>query len=62
VRWEEKKISSKYWSMVKADKGELGGVLIFDESGMVKKGNESAGGFFAVRYRNDDQQERRQTG
>lgn len=41
--WDENKIMSKYRSMVKDDMGEPDGVLIFDESGMVKKGNESAG-------------------
>jgi len=41
--WDENKILSKYRSMVKNDMGEPDGVLIFDESGMVKKGNESAG-------------------
>ena len=43
VHWDEKQILSKYRSMVKEDMGEPDGVLIFDESGMVKKGNESAG-------------------
>jgi len=35
--WYENKIMSKYRSMVKDDIGEPDGVLIFDESGMVKK-------------------------
>lgn len=43
VRWDEDKILTKYRNMVKADMGEPDGVLIFDESGFVKKGNESAG-------------------
>jgi len=43
VHWDEKQILSKYRSMVKEDMVEPDGVLIFDESGIVKKGNESAG-------------------
>ena len=41
--WDDNKILSKYHGMVNADMGEPDGVLIFDESGMIKKGNESAG-------------------
>jgi len=43
VVWENKKIMSKYRSMVAEDMGDPDGVLIFDESGFVKKGSESAG-------------------
>jgi len=43
VRWDEDKILTKYRGMVKDDMGEPDGVLIFDESGFIKKGNESAG-------------------
>lgn len=41
--WDDKKILSKYRCMVNDDMGESDGILIFDESGIVKKGNESAG-------------------
>lgn len=41
--WDDDKILSKYRSMVNNDMSDPDGVLIFDESGMVKKGNESAG-------------------
>jgi SRSO17 transposase len=41
--WDDNKILSIYRNMVNDDMGEPDGVLIFDESGMVKKGNESAG-------------------
>jgi SRSO17 transposase len=41
--WDDKNILYKYRSMVNDDMGEKNGVLIFDESGTVKKGNESAG-------------------
>jgi len=43
VAWNEKKIISKYHSMVNEDFGDSDGVLIFDESGFVKKGENSAG-------------------
>ena len=43
VRWDEDKMLSKYRSMIKEDMGDADGVLIFDESGIIKKGNESAG-------------------
>jgi SRSO17 transposase len=43
VIWDEDKIMSKYRSMVEEDLGEPDGTLIFDESGFVKKGSESAG-------------------
>jgi len=41
--WDEGKMLSKYRSMIKEDMGDPGGVLIFDESGFVKKGKDSAG-------------------
>jgi SRSO17 transposase len=41
--WDEDKILAKYHSMVKEDMGSQDGVLIFDETGFVKKGEDSAG-------------------
>ena len=41
--WEEDKILSKYRSIVNDDMGDPNGVLIFDESGFIKKGDDSAG-------------------
>lgn len=43
VVWDESKILSTYRSMVNEDMGDPDGVLIFDESGFVKKGSDSAG-------------------
>jgi len=43
VVWDNDKIMLKYRSMVTDDIGDPDGVLIFDESGFVKKGVESAG-------------------
>lgn len=43
VAWDDNKILSKYRSMVNDDMGDPNGVLIIDESGFPKKGNESAG-------------------
>jgi SRSO17 transposase len=43
VVWDESRIISRYHSMVSDDLGDAEGVLIFDESGFVKKGKESAG-------------------
>jgi SRSO17 transposase len=43
VVWNEEKILPKYRSMINEDLGDLNGVLIFDETGFVKKGNDSAG-------------------
>ncbi len=43
VIWDEDKIMSKYRGMVEEDLGDPDGTLIFDESGFVKKGSESAG-------------------
>lgn len=43
VVWDDEKILSKYRSMVSDDMGDPDGVLIFDETGFVKKGNDSAG-------------------
>jgi SRSO17 transposase len=43
VTWNDDKIKTKYRSMVNDDIGDPNGVLIFDESGFLKKGNESAG-------------------
>lgn len=41
--WDEKKLLAKYHSIVVDDMGAPDGVLIFDESGFVKKGKDSAG-------------------
>ena len=41
--WDEKKIRSKYRSLVKEDLGNEAGVLVFDETSFVKKGEDSAG-------------------
>ncbi len=43
TNWEEKKILSRYWDMISEDMGDKEGVLIFDEAGFPKKGNESVG-------------------
>jgi len=43
VVWDEARIISRYHRMVSEDLGDAEGVLIFDESGFVKKGNDSAG-------------------
>jgi SRSO17 transposase len=41
--WDDDKIMSKYRSLVNEDLGSPHGVLIFDETGFVKKGDESIG-------------------
>lgn len=43
THWDEEKLLAKYRSMVNDDMGDPDGVLMFDESGFVKKGKESAG-------------------
>ncbi|MBW6486245.1 MAG: IS701 family transposase, partial [Syntrophobacterales bacterium] len=43
IVWEEELILSKYHGMVAEDLGDAEGVLLFDESGFVKKGNDSVG-------------------
>ena len=43
VAWKDDEIMSIYRSMVSEDIGDPDGALIFDESGFVKKGNDSAG-------------------
>ena len=43
AEWDDPKIMSEYRNMVKDDLGSLEGVLIFDESGFAKKGNDSVG-------------------
>jgi len=43
AQWNEGKILSTYHGLINKDMGESRGVTIFDESGFVKKGNESAG-------------------
>ena len=41
--WDEERLLDKYRSLVDEDLGDRDGVLIFDESGFGKKGNDSAG-------------------
>jgi SRSO17 transposase len=41
--WDEDKIMSKYRSLVNDDLGHPDGAIIFDESGFVKKGDDSIG-------------------
>lgn len=41
--WDDEKIESKYRSLVNDDIGHPDGALIFDESGFVKKGDDSIG-------------------
>ena len=43
VVWDDSRILSRYHRMVAEDLGDAEGVLIFDESGFVKKGSDSAG-------------------
>jgi SRSO17 transposase len=43
VIWDEKKMLFKYRSIVNDDMGDSDGVIIFDESGFPKKGNDSCG-------------------
>jgi SRSO17 transposase len=43
VVWDEERILSRYHGMVGEDLPDAEGVLIFDESGFVKKGNDSVG-------------------
>ncbi|MCR4306899.1 MAG: IS701 family transposase, partial [Candidatus Yonathbacteria bacterium] len=43
IKWEEGRILSRYQGMVVEDLGDSEGVLIFDESGFVKKGDDSVG-------------------
>jgi SRSO17 transposase len=43
AEWDDEKILSKYRNLVNEDMGDNDGVLIFDESGFQKKGNDSVG-------------------
>ena len=43
AEWADDKILNKYHSLVNEDLGTSEGVLIFDESGFIKKGNDSVG-------------------
>ncbi len=43
VIWQDEKIMLKHRNMVNDDMGDPNGVLIFDETGFLKKGNDSAG-------------------
>jgi len=41
--WDDEKILSKYRSMINDDMGHPNGVIIFDETGFIKKGDNSIG-------------------
>jgi SRSO17 transposase len=43
VVWDEQQILRMYRSMVREDMGDRNGVLIFDETGFIKKGDDSVG-------------------
>jgi SRSO17 transposase len=43
VFWDERKILQKHRRMVNEDMGDSNGVILFDESGFLKKGNDSVG-------------------
>jgi SRSO17 transposase len=43
IDWEEDSILSRYHDLVVEDMGDADGVVMFDESGFVKKGNDSVG-------------------
>ena len=43
AEWDDSKILNKYHSFINEDMGTAKGVLIFDESGFPKKGNDSVG-------------------
>jgi SRSO17 transposase len=43
AEWDDEKILYKYRNLVNEDMGDNDGVLIFDESGFQKKGNDSVG-------------------
>ena len=43
AEWDDRQILNKYRNMVYEDMGSPDGVLIFDETGFIKKGNDSVG-------------------
>lgn len=43
AEWDDDKISNKYHNLINEDMGTAYGVLIFDETGFIKKGNDSIG-------------------
>jgi len=43
AEWDDDQILNKYHSLVNEDLGTANGVLIFDEAGFIKKGNDSIG-------------------
>jgi SRSO17 transposase len=43
AEWYDEKILNKYHNMINEDMGVTDGALIFDESGFIKKGNDSIG-------------------
>ncbi len=43
AEWDDDKILNKYHNIINEDMGTASGVLIFDESGFIKKGNDSIG-------------------
>jgi len=43
AEWDEDKMLNKYHNLVNEDLGTVDGALIFDETGFIKKGNDSIG-------------------
>ncbi len=43
AQWDDDKILNKYHNLVNEDLGRADGVLILDETGFIKKGNDSIG-------------------
>nr|WP_320011324.1 IS701 family transposase [uncultured Desulfobulbus sp.] len=43
ARWDDERILDKYRSLINEDMGHPDGAIVFDESGFVKKGNDSIG-------------------
>jgi len=43
AEWDDSKILNKYHNIVNEDMGSTDGVVIFDETGFIKKGNDSVG-------------------
>ena len=49
VVWDEEAMLREYHTLVNEDLGDPEGILIFDESGFAKKGDDSVGGLGADR-------------
>ena len=43
AQWDDDRILNKYHNLVNEDLGTANGVLILDETGFIKKGNDSIG-------------------